>query len=146
MAQVLQDVADMAVDFKRSCGYSLPTFNIQYISSANSSSSYRSNKPPIKGIQQPATRSDKPKCWHCQGDHPKKDCPTALKQGSPSKYKSTREKQCNLLKTFYKKFQDKRQINKISAPADDNSNEKFNNFISEFKNIMLEDSHTHQHE
>ena len=25
MSQVLQDVADMAIDFKRSCGYSLPT-------------------------------------------------------------------------------------------------------------------------
>ena len=37
MAQVLQDVADMAIDFKRSCGYSLPTFDIQYVSSANSS-------------------------------------------------------------------------------------------------------------
>ena len=55
MAQVLQNVADMAVDFKRSCGYSLPTFNVQYISSTNSSSSYRSNKPPAKSIQQLST-------------------------------------------------------------------------------------------
>ena len=43
MSQVLQDIADMAVDFERSCGYSLPTFKVQYVSSANSSSSYRSN-------------------------------------------------------------------------------------------------------
>ena len=46
MAQVLYDVADMAVDFKRSCGYSLPMFDVQYVSSINSSSSYQSNKPP----------------------------------------------------------------------------------------------------
>ena len=44
MSQVLQDVADMAIDFKRSCGYSLPTFEVQFISPTNSSSSYRSNK------------------------------------------------------------------------------------------------------
>ena len=55
MAQVLQDVADMTIVFKRSCGYSLPTFHIQYVSSANSSSSYRSNKPPTKGTQQMST-------------------------------------------------------------------------------------------
>ena len=55
MAQVLQDVADMAVDFKRSHGYSLPMFDIQYVSSTNSSSSYRSNKPPTKGTQQLST-------------------------------------------------------------------------------------------
>ena len=49
MAQVLQDVADMAIDFERSHGYSLPTFNVQYVSSVNPSSSYRSNKPSTKG-------------------------------------------------------------------------------------------------
>ena len=38
MSQVLQDVADMAIDFERSCGYSFPTFKVQYISPANSSS------------------------------------------------------------------------------------------------------------
>ena len=51
MSQVLQDVADMAVDFKRSCGYSLPMFKVQYVSSTNSSSSYRSNKPATKSTQ-----------------------------------------------------------------------------------------------
>ena len=74
------------------------------------------------------------------GDNFKKDCPTAPKQGSPSKYKSTKEKQHNLIKSFGKTFQDRRQINEISAAADDNSNEEFNNVISEFENIMLEDS------
>ena len=48
MAQVLQDVADMAVDFERLCGYSLPMFEVQNVSSTNSSSSYRSNKPTTK--------------------------------------------------------------------------------------------------
>ena len=55
MAQVLKDVADMAIDFERSCGYSLPTFDVQYISSSNSSSSWRSNKPPTKSMQQSST-------------------------------------------------------------------------------------------
>ena len=48
MAQVLQDVADMAIDFKRSHGYSLQTFGIQYVSSTNSSSSYRSQQTTYK--------------------------------------------------------------------------------------------------
>ena len=37
VSQVLQDAADMAIDFERSCGYSLPTFKVQYVSSTNSS-------------------------------------------------------------------------------------------------------------
>ena len=52
MSQVLQDVADMAIDFERSHQYSLPTFEVQYVSSANSSSSYRSNKPTTRTMQQ----------------------------------------------------------------------------------------------
>ena len=52
MSQVLQDVADMPIDFERSCWYSLPTFEVQYVSSANSSSSYRSNKPTTRNVQQ----------------------------------------------------------------------------------------------
>ena len=140
MAQVLHNVADMAVDFKMSHGYSCPMFDIQYVSSANSNSSYRSNKPPTKGTQQPSTRPEKPKCWHCQGDHFKKGLPHCPPAKFPSKYKSTKEKEHNLIKTFCKKFQDKRQINKISTPAGDNCNEEFKNFISELENIMLEDS------
>ena len=81
---------------------------------------------------------EKPKCWHCQGEYYKKDCPTASKPKFPPKYKSTKEKQCNLIKTFHKKFQDRRQINELCTPAS-YSSEEFNNFISEFKNIMLED-------
>ena len=57
MAQVLQDI-DMAVDFERSCGYSLPTFKVQYVSASNSSNSYWSSKPPTKSVQQPSTQTD----------------------------------------------------------------------------------------
>ena len=135
----------MAIDFKRSCGYSLLMFKVQYVSSTNSSSSYRSYKPTTKSTQSLSAQQEKPKCWHCQGEHYKKDCPTAPKQSSPTKYKSTKEKQHNLIKTFCKRFQDKRWINKISTPASD-SNKEFNNFISEFENIMLEDSKTPQHD
>ena len=76
MPQVLQDVTDMAIDFKRSCGYSLPTFKVQYVSSTNSSSSYRSNKLTTRNMQQPSIQQKKLKCWHCQGEYYKKDCPT----------------------------------------------------------------------
>ena len=60
MSQVLQDVADMAVDFdKVTCGYSLPTFKVQYVSSANSSSSFRSNRLTIKNTQQLSAQTGK---------------------------------------------------------------------------------------
>ena len=86
MSQVLQFVTNMAVDFKRSHGYSLPTFEVQYISPTNSSSSYRSNKLTTRNVQQLSNQQKKPKCWHCQGEHYKKDCPTAPK---PSSLQST---------------------------------------------------------
>ena len=142
MAQVLQDIADIAVDFVRSCGYSLPTFNIQYISASNSSNYYRSSKPLTKSVQQSSTWPDEPKYWQCQGDHFKKDCPTGPKQGSPQpRYKTTKEKQSNLIKTFCKRFQDRRgQINEISTRSEDSSNNEFNKFLSEFENMMMEDS------
>ena len=105
MSQVLQDIANMAVDFERSCGYSLPTFEVQYISSNTSNSSFRPHRQSAKNTQN-TTRLEKPKCWHCQGDHYKKDCPTAPKQSPPTKQLSTKDKQCNLIKNFCKKFQD----------------------------------------
>ena len=54
LSQVLQDVADIAIDFERSCGYSLLTFKVQYVPSTYSSSSYRSNKLATRIIQQPS--------------------------------------------------------------------------------------------
>ena len=47
----------------------------------------------------------KSKCWLCHGEHYKKDCPKLPSQILPPKYKSTKEKQCNSIKTFHKKFQ-----------------------------------------
>ena len=79
MVQVLQDIADMAVNFERSRGYSLPSFKVNQASSynnCNSSQHYRSSKPPTKETQQPNLRLEKFKCWHCKGNHLKKDCPT----------------------------------------------------------------------
>ena len=69
---------------------------------------------------------------------PKKDCPTAPQQGpAQHKYKTTKEKQCNLIKTFHKKFKDsKSQINKILAPSNDDSFEELNKFFSEFKSMI----------
>ena len=138
MSQVLQDVADMAVDFERSHGYSLPTFEVQYISSNTSSSSFRPHSQSMKNTQNTA-HLEKPKCGHCQGDHYKKDCPTAPKQSPPAKQLSTKDKQHNLIKKFCKTFQDHWQISKVYTSTSDNT-EDVNNFISEFKNIMLEDS------
>ena len=116
-----------------------PTFEVQYVSSANSSSSYWSNRQTTKSTQQPSAQQEKPKFWHCQGEHYRKDCPTAPKESSPTKYKSTKERQHNLIKSFHKKFQDRRQINEMYSPASD-SREELNNFITEFKNIMFDDS------
>ena len=60
MSQILQDVADMAIDFKRSCGYQFPTFKAQHVSSTTSSSSYRSNKPATRNMQQSSHQQEKP--------------------------------------------------------------------------------------
>ena len=136
MSQVLQDVADMAINFERSHGYLLPTFEVQYISSHTSSSSFRPHRQSMKNTQNTA-HLEKPKCWHCQGDHYKKDCSTVPKQSSPTKQLTTKDKQCNLIKNFHKKFQVHWQINKVYTSASDDT-EDVNNFISEFKNIMLE--------
>ena len=62
MSQVLQDVADMAVDFERSHGYSLPAFKVHYVSSSNSSSSYGSKNPATRNVQQQYNQQEKPKC------------------------------------------------------------------------------------
>ena len=51
MVQVLQDIADMAVNFERSHGYSQPTFEVNQASSYNnhhSGNACRSTKPPAK--------------------------------------------------------------------------------------------------
>ena len=113
MSQVLQDVTDMAIDFKRSCGYSLPTFEFNMFHPqilVLLTADYKKYATTIKP-------TGNPKCWHCQGEHYKKDCPTTPKPSSPPKYKSTKEKQDNLIKTYHKKFHNRRQINKLCTPA-----------------------------
>ena len=68
MFQVLKDVVDMAVDFKMFHGHLLPTFEVQYISSNTSSSSFRPHRQSMRNTQNTACL-EKPKFWHCQGDH-----------------------------------------------------------------------------
>ena len=90
MLQVLQDIADMAVNFERSHGYSLPTYEVNQASSYNnhpSGNTYRSTKPPAKEAQQLPFKTDKMICWHCQSNHMKKDCPTTPQQNSSSQPK-----------------------------------------------------------
>ena len=128
-------------------GYSPSTLDVNLITSSNNYSSvnsHRSTKPPTRGIQQPLVKLDKPKCWHCQGVHLKKDFPTAPHQSSSSntKYKLTKERQHNLIKSFCKKFQDRKsQVNEIFIPSEDESFKELNTFFSEFKSMMAKDSY-----
>ena len=105
MVQVLQDIADMASNFERSRGYSLPSFEVNHTSSynnCNSSQFYRSSKASTKETQPANLRLEKLKCWHCQSDHLKKDCPTVPHQSSSTQSKPhiNRDKQCKLVKSF----------------------------------------------
>ena len=108
MVHVLQEVADMAVNFERSRGYSLLSFEVNHTPSYNNHNSnqlYRSSKPSTKETPQPNLKLDKLKCWHFQGNHLKKDCPTVPCQSNSlqSKPNSNKDKQCKLIKFFPKK-------------------------------------------
>ena len=86
MAQDLQNVTDMAVNFERSRGYQLQSFEVNHTSSynnPNSSQFYRSNRSSAKEARQSNIRPEKLKCWHCQGYHLKKDCPSAPIKPTP---------------------------------------------------------------
>ena len=141
MSQVLQDVADMAIDFERSLWVLTPNiqssiyFILQILVLLTVPTSQLQ-----RNMQQPSNQQEKPKCWHCNGEHYKNELSDRPQTKFPPKYKSTKEKQHNLIKTYHKKFQDRRQINKLCTPAGDSSKE-FNNLISEFENIILEDSY-----
>ena len=92
MAKVLQDITDMAMNFERPHGYSLPTFNVHHVLASNSVNSYMSSKPPTKSVQQPPAKTENLNVGTDKGS-PKKDCPTAPQQGPPQpKYKTTKEK------------------------------------------------------
>ena len=100
MAQVLQDMADMVVYFETFRGYSLPSFEVNHTSASNNTNPnqhYRSSKLPTKEMQQPNLRLEKLQCWHCQGNHLKKDCPTVPHQSKPlqSKPQINRENSVN---------------------------------------------------
>ena len=85
MSQVLQDVADMAVYLKGHMGthYLHSKFNMFHLLTGPTGQLQKST-------QQLSAQQEKPKCWHCQGEHYKKGCLTAPKQNSPTKYKSTK--------------------------------------------------------
>ena len=58
MAQILQDIAEMAVSFERSRGYSLSSFEVNHTSAysshnPNSNQHYRSRKLPTKETANP---------------------------------------------------------------------------------------------
>ena len=116
MAQVLQDVAEMAINFERSRGYSLPSFEINQTTAyssqnSNSNQHYRINKLHMKKSQQPQPKPEKFKCWQCQGDHLKKDCPTVTNQSKykHSRFQDNKEKQCKLLASFLKKIPEQKR-------------------------------------
>ena len=95
MAQVLQDVAEMAVSFERSRGYSLWSFEINQTTAysspnPNNNQHYWTNKLYVKETQQPQLKPEKFKCWQCQGDHLKKDWPIVTSQGK-SKHDSSKD-------------------------------------------------------
>ena len=145
--KVLQDVTDMAVNFERSRGYWLPSFEVSHTSSYNNHNSnhfYRSNKQSIKETQQSNLKPTKFKCWHYQSNHLKKDCPTVSHQSNSlqSKPQISKEKQCNFIKSFWKRFQNRKvQVNEITATSEDDSfDDKLDQFFSKFENLMCEDA------
>ena len=98
MTQVLQDVAEMAVSFERSRGYSLPSFEINQTTAyssqnPNSNQHYKTNKLYVKDIQHCHTKLKKIKCWECQGDHPKKDSPMVNTSQGKSKHSRFQDKE-----------------------------------------------------
>ena len=148
MTWVLQDVAQMAVSFERSREYSLPSFEINQTTAYSSTIStsnqgYRTNKLHIKEIQQPQPKPEKLKCWQCQGDHLKKDCPivTSQSKSKHSRLQDYKEKQCKLFKSFQKKILNKKEsVNAIAKASDnDSSEEHWNQFFSKFKKVMCEE-------
>ena len=111
MAQVLQDVAEMTISFKRSRGYSLPPFEVNQLTTninqhPSESQHYNTNKDYPKEVQHSHTKPEKFKCWECQGDHLKKDCPTVkASQGKRKhlRFQDNKERQHKLLKSFLQK-------------------------------------------
>ena len=146
MVQVLQDIADMAVNFERPRGYSLPSFEVNHTSSYNNHSSnhcYRSNKQSIKEAQQSNLKPNKLKCCHCQGNHLKKDCPAVPHQSNSLLSKpQISKKNSTILLNLSKRFQNRKaQVNEIITTSEDDSfDNQLNQIFSEFENLMCEDA------
>ena len=145
MAQVLQDVGQMVVNFGRSIGYSLPSFEInqtKVYNSQNPSSNqhYKNNKLHTKKTQQLQPKPDQLKCWQCQGDHLKKIVPLPLAKLRPNILgsKISKKRQCKLFKSFQKKFLNRKEsITMVAEASDiDDSEELLNKFFSEFERLM----------
>ena len=145
VAQVLQDVAEMTVSFERSRGYSLLSFEIHLMSAYSSENPttnqhYSTNKQHVKETQQSQPKPEKLKCWQCQGDHLKKDCPivTSHSRSKHSRLQDSKENQHKLFKSFQKKIQNKKGIvNEIAKASDDDSSEEhWNQFFYEFEILM----------
>ena len=117
MAQVLQDVAEMAISFEGSRGYYLPSFEINQTTAyssqnPNTNHHYKPNKLYTKDIQHCKPKPEKFKCWECQGDHLKKDCPVVNTNQGKSKhcrFQNNKEGLCTLFKSFQKKILKKKK-------------------------------------
>ena len=138
----------MAVSFERSRGYSLPSFEVNHTTAYNShypysNQHYRFSKLPAKHSQQSQPKPEELKCWQCQGDHLKKDCPTVTNQSKSkhSRLQDNNEKQCKLFKSFQKRLQNRKESTYEIAKASDNdsSEEHWNQFFSELKRFMCEE-------
>ena len=71
MAKVLQDVAEMAITFKRSRGYSLPSFEINQTTAyshqhPSNSQHYNTNKQYPRETQHSHAKPEKSKCWNAK--------------------------------------------------------------------------------
>ena len=79
MTQVLQDVAEMAISFERSRGYSLPSFKVNQATvysnqHPSKNQHYNISEQYTKETQQHLQpKPEKFKCWECQGEHLKTD-------------------------------------------------------------------------
>ena len=150
MAQVLQDVAEMAISFERSRGYSLPSFEINqttdYSSQCHSNSQcYKTNKLYTKEAQHFHTKPEKIKCLEYQGDHLKKDLPMVQASQGKSKhfrFQDNKERQHMILKSFQKKFLNKKEsVNELAETSEDEkiTEEHWNQFFREFEKLICKE-------
>ena len=102
MVQVLQHIADMT----EVTPFHLLKLTIQTHNNCYSNQHYRCSKLTTKETQQPSLSLERLKCWHHQGDHLKKDCPTVYHQSKSlqSKPRINKEKQ----QSFQKKVSEQK--------------------------------------